>query len=58
MKAIVNPNLRLNSRDIKRSSDICYLGSVVSKDDGDKTDVNVKMQKARGLFSSMKGYKD
>jgi len=30
------------------SSDFCYLVSVVAEDGGDSTDVNVRIQKARG----------
>jgi hypothetical protein len=45
---IVNQDLRLSSRGINRSSDFCYLGSVVYEDGGAKTDINVRIQKARG----------
>jgi hypothetical protein len=50
----VNQDVRLNSRDIKRSSDSCYLGSVVSEDGRARTDVNVRIQKARGSFSKLR----
>jgi hypothetical protein len=50
----VNQDLRLNSRDIKRSSDLCYLGSVVSEDGGARTDINVRIQKVRGSFSKLR----
>jgi hypothetical protein len=50
----VNQELRLKGEDIKRSSDFCCLGSVVAEDGGAKTDVNVRIQKARGSFSKLK----
>ena len=46
--------LRLNGEDIQRSSDFCYLGSVVAEDGGASTDVNVRIQKARGSFSELR----
>jgi hypothetical protein len=49
----VNQELRLNGEDIKRSSDLRYLGSVVAEDGGARTDVNVRIQKTRGLFSKL-----
>jgi hypothetical protein len=49
-----NQDLRLNSRDIKRSSDFCYLGSVVSEDGAARKDVNVRIQKARESFSKLR----
>jgi hypothetical protein len=39
---------------MKRSSGFCYLGSVVSEDGGARTDVNVRIQKAGGLFSKLR----
>jgi hypothetical protein len=54
VNTIVNQYLRLNNRDIKRSSDCCYLDSVVSEDDGTRTDVNVRIQKGRGSFSKLR----
>jgi hypothetical protein len=36
----VNQDLTLNSRDLQRSSDFCYLGSTVSGNGGARTDVN------------------
>jgi hypothetical protein len=54
VNTIVNQDLRLNGEDIKRSSDFCYLGSVVVEDSGASTDVNVRIQKARGLFSKLR----
>jgi hypothetical protein len=50
----VNQELRLNGEDIIRSSDFCYLGSVVAEDCGTRTDVNVRIQKARGSFSKLR----
>jgi hypothetical protein len=51
---IVNQDLRLNNKDVKRLSDFCCLGSVVSETGGARTDVNVRIQKARGLFSKLR----
>jgi hypothetical protein len=39
----VNQELRLNGEDIKRSSDFCYLGSVVAEDNGARTDGSVRI---------------
>ena len=50
----INQVLRLNEEDIKRSSDFCYLGSVVAENGGASTDVNVRIQKARGSFSKLR----
>jgi hypothetical protein len=47
VNTIVNQELRVIGEDIKRSSDFCYLGSVVAEDGGASTDVNVRIQKAR-----------
>jgi hypothetical protein len=44
----VDQVLRLNSREIKRSSEFCYLVSVVSEDDGARANSNVRIQRARG----------
>ena len=49
-----NRYLRLNGEDIKRSSDFCYLGSNVAEDSGARTDVNVRIQKARGSTSKLR----
>jgi hypothetical protein len=51
---IVNQYLRLNNKDVKRLSDFCCLGSVVSETGGAMTDVNVRIQKARGSFSKLR----
>jgi len=54
VNTIINQVLRLNGEDIKRSSDFCYLGSVMAEDGGVSTDVNVRIQKARGSFSILR----
>jgi hypothetical protein len=54
VNTIVNQELRLNGEDIKRSSDFCYLGSVEDEDGRASTDVNVRIQKARGSFSKLR----
>jgi hypothetical protein len=46
--------LKLNGEQIKKSSDFCYLGSMVAKDGGASTNVNVRTQKARGSFSKLR----
>jgi hypothetical protein len=51
---IINQGLRLNGEDIKSSSEFCYLGSVVAEDGGASTDVNVRIQNARGSFSKLR----
>ena len=51
---IVNQGLRLNGEDIKRSSDFCYLGSIVAENTGTGREVNARIQKARGLFSKLR----
>jgi hypothetical protein len=40
--------------DIKTSSDFCYLCSAVAEDGAASTDVNVRIQKARGSFSKLR----
>ena len=47
----VNRGLRLNGEDIKRSSDFCYLGSIVAENGGTSREVNARIQKTRGSFS-------
>jgi hypothetical protein len=37
-----------------RSSGFCYLGSAVSEESGARTDVNVRIQKARVSFSKLR----
>ena len=44
----------LNGEDIKRSSDFCYLGSIVAENGGTSREVNARIQKARRLFSKLK----
>jgi len=49
VNTVVNQGLRLNGEDIKRSSDFCYLGSIVAENGGTSSrEVNVRIQKARG----------
>jgi len=50
----VNQGLRLNGVDIKRSSDLCYLGSIVAENGGTSKEVNSRIQKARGSFSKLR----
>jgi hypothetical protein len=50
----VNQELRLNGEGIKRTSDFCYLGSVVAEEGGARTDANVRIEKARGSFSKLR----
>ena len=50
----VKQRLRLNGEDIKRSSDFCYLGSIVTEDGGTSKEVNARIQKARGSFSKLR----
>jgi hypothetical protein len=45
---------KLNGDEVKKSPDFCYLGSVVAGDGEAKSDVNVRIQKARGLFSKLR----
>jgi hypothetical protein len=53
VNTIINRVLKLNGEEIRKSSDFCYLGSVVAEDDGAGTDVNVTIQKARASFSKL-----
>ena len=46
--------LILNGEDIKRSSDFCYLGSIVTEDGGTRQEVNVRIQKERGIILQIK----
>jgi hypothetical protein len=46
--------LKLNGQEIKKSSDFCYLGSMVAEDGAASTDVNVRIQKFRGSFSELR----
>jgi hypothetical protein len=45
VNTIVNRGLRLNGEDIKRSSDFCYLGSIVAENGGTSREVNARVQK-------------
>ena len=54
VNTIVKQGLRLNGEDIKRSSDVCYLGSIVAENVGTSREVNAGIQKARGPFSKMR----
>ena len=54
VSTIVNQGLRLNGGDIKRSSDFCYLGSIVAENGSTSRAVNARIQKARGSFSKQK----
>jgi hypothetical protein len=46
--------LKLNGEEIKISSDICSVGSAVAEDGGVRSDVNVRIEKARGSFSKLR----
>jgi hypothetical protein len=50
----VNQGLGLNGEDIKRSSDFCYLGSIVAENGGTSREVNARIQKAKGSFSKLR----
>jgi hypothetical protein len=54
VNTIINRVLKLNGEEIKKSPDFCYLGSVVAEDGGARSDVNVRIQKARGSFSKLR----
>jgi hypothetical protein len=51
---IINRVLQLNGEEIKKSPEFGYLGSVVAEDGGARSDINVKIQKARGSFSKLR----
>jgi hypothetical protein len=44
VNTIVNQGLRLNREDIKRSSDFCYLSSIVAENGGTSREVNARTQ--------------
>jgi len=46
VNTIVNQGLRLNGEDIKRSSDFCYLGSIVPENGDTSREVKARIQKA------------
>jgi hypothetical protein len=54
VNTIINRVLKLNGEEIKKSPDFCYLGSVVAEDGGARSDINVRIQKARGPFSKLR----
>jgi hypothetical protein len=54
VNTIINRVLKLNGEEIKKSPDFCYLGSVVAEDGGARSDVNVRIQEARGSFSKLR----
>jgi len=54
VNTIVKQGLRLNGEDIKRSSDFCYLGSIVTENGGTSREVSARIQKARGSFSKLR----
>ena len=54
VNTIINQGLRLNGENIKRSSEFCYLGSIVAENGGTSREVNVRIQKARGSFSKLR----
>jgi len=54
VNTIVKQRLRLNGEDIKRSSDFCYLCSIVAEDGGTSKEVNVRIQTARESFSKLR----
>ena len=54
VNTIINRVFKLNGEEIKKSSDFCYLGSVVAEDGGARSDVNVRIQKVRGSFSKLR----
>ena len=54
VNTILNRVFKLNGEEIKNSPDFCYLDSVVAEDGGARSDVNVRIQKARGSFSKLR----
>jgi hypothetical protein len=54
VNTIINRVLKSNGEEIKKSSDFCYLGSMVAEDGGASTDLNVRIQKARESFSKLR----
>ena len=54
VNTIINRVFKLDEEEIKKSPDFCYLGSVVAEDGGAKSDVNVRIQKARESFSKLR----
>ena len=54
VNTIVKQRLRLNGEDNERSSDFCYLGSIVAKNGGTSREVSARIQKARGSFAKLR----
>jgi len=54
VNTIVKQGLRLNGKDIERSPDICYLGSIVAENGGTSREVNARIEKTRGSFSKLR----
>jgi len=54
VNTIVNQGLRLNGEDIKRSSDFCYLGSIIAENGGTSREVNGRIHKATGSFCKLR----
>jgi hypothetical protein len=54
VNTIVKQRFRLNGEDIKRSSDFCYLGSIVDENGGTSREVSARIQKARGSFFKLR----
>jgi len=55
VNTIVNQGLRLNGEDIKRSSDFCYLGSIVAENGGTSREVNARIEPTTTLTIYQKG---
>ena len=54
VNTIVKQGVKLNGEDIKRSSDFCYLGSIIAENGGTSREVSARIQKARGSFSKLR----
>ena len=46
-------DLQIENQTIEEVEKFCYLGSIISKDDGAEDDVNNRIQKARTAFGSL-----
>ena len=53
VNTVVKQRLRLNGEGIERSSDFCYLGSIVAENEGTSREVIARIQNARGSFSKL-----
>lgn len=49
-----NQTIKISEGDIQRTSDFCYLGSIMSENGGASKDVNTRIQKAGGAFSKLR----